>query len=271
MSGAAGIAAAKNRRSKPDPNQKPIVSCSSKSGNCPLPTNNTKTQSLQTRGASVLDENSMQITGPMPLVHVLKVHEQRLNKIDEKLSQTQSQMQAASRSAQQFAPVPPAVMQAATIQAAGCDQECYERLSSLEEKIHMLEEVIMNLQLTLTNVQSFAMETSLAMMKLQKQIPAIVPATAPASPAVAPAPTPTSLVVAPAPVEVTPVVVESAPIVVESAPLVVESAPLVVESAPLAPAPLVVAPAANKKVTNNKKAEPVDRKVTLDIAEYTCG
>jgi uncharacterized coiled-coil protein SlyX len=284
MSGAAGIAAAKNRRSKPDPNQKPIVSCSSKSGNCPLPTNNTKTQSLQTRGASVLDENSMQITGPMPLVHVLKVHEQRLNKIDEKLSQTQSQMQAASRSAQ-----PPvmqaAVMQPATIQAAGCDQECYERLSSLEEKIHMLEEVIMNLQLTLTNVQSFAMETSLAMMKLQKQIPAIVPATAPASPAVAPAPTPTSLVVAPAPVEVTPVVVESAPLVVESAPvvvesaplvvesapLVVESAPLVVESAPLAPAPLVVAPAANKKVTNNKKAEPVDRKVTLDIAEYTCG
>jgi hypothetical protein len=33
----------------------------------------------------------------------------------------------------------------------------------------MLEEVIMNLQLTLTNVQSFAMETSLAMMKLQNK------------------------------------------------------------------------------------------------------
>jgi hypothetical protein len=33
----------------------------------------------------------------------------------------------------------------------------------------MLEEVIMNLQLTLTNVQSFAMETSLAMLKLQNQ------------------------------------------------------------------------------------------------------
>jgi len=260
MSGAAGIAAAKNRRSKPDPNQKPIVSCSSKSGNCPLPTNNTKTQSLQARGSSVLDEYSMQITGPMPLMHVIKVHEMRLNKIDEKLSQVQTQ--GASRSAQQLAPVQPTVTQPAAIQAAGCDEECYERLSSLEEKIHMLEEVIMNLQLTLTNVQSFAMETSLAMMKLQKQIPEIVPATAPASPAVAPAPTPTSLVVAPDPVEVTPVVVESAPLVVESAPL----AP-----APLAPAPLVVAPAANKKVTNNKKAEPVDRKVTLDIAEYTCG
>ena len=271
MSGAAGIAAAKNRRSKPDPNQKPIVSCSSKSGNCPLPTNNTKTQPLQSRGSSVLDEYSMQITGPMPLMHVIKVHEMRLNKIDEKLSQVQTQTQAASRSAQQLAPVQPTVTQPAVIQAAGCDEECYERLSSLEEKIHMLEEVIMNLQLTLTNVQSFAMETSLAMMKLQKQIPVIVPATAPASPALAP----TSPALAPAPAEVEPVslVVEPASL----APASLAPAPLVVTPAAVAPLTVVseavtpVAPAANKKVTNNKKAEPVDRKVTLDIAEYTCG
>jgi hypothetical protein len=42
----------------------------------------------------------------------------------------------------------------------------------------------MNLQLTLTNVQSFAMETSLAMLKLQNQISATpVPATpVPATP-----------------------------------------------------------------------------------------
>jgi hypothetical protein len=51
----------------------------------------------------------------------------------------------------------------------------------------MLEEVIMNLQLTLTNVQSFAMESSLAMMKLQNQINASAPAPAPAT--LAPAPT----------------------------------------------------------------------------------
>ena len=282
MSGAAGIAAAKNRRSKPDPNQKPIVSCSSKSGNCPLPTNNTKTQPLQSRGSSVLDEYSMQITGPMPLMHVIKVHEMRLNKIDEKLSQTQTQMQSASRSAQQLTPVQPTVMQPAVTQAAGCDEECYERLSSLEEKIHMLEEVIMNLQLTLTNVQSFAMETSLAMMKLQKQIPA----SAPLTPVLTPAPAPASLAPAPlAPASLAPAPALLAPapavapvsLVVEPVSLAVEPAPLAlapaVVSEAVAPAPLApaVATAANKKVTNNKKAEPVDRKVTLDIAEYTCG
>ena len=32
----------------------------------------------------------------------------------------------------------------------------------------MLEEVIMNLQLTITNVQSFAIETNLSLIKLQK-------------------------------------------------------------------------------------------------------
>jgi len=37
----------------------------------------------------------------------------------------------------------------------------------------MLEEVIMNLQLTLTNVQSFTMETSIAMLKLQNQTPVL--------------------------------------------------------------------------------------------------
>jgi len=288
MSGAAGIAAAKNRRSKPDPNQKPIVSCSSKSGNCPLPTNNTKTQPLQSRGSSVLDEYSMQITGPMPLMHVIKVHEMRLNKIDEKLSQVQTQTQAASRSAQQLTPVQPTVMQPAVTQAAGCDEECYERLSSLEEKIHMLEEVIMNLQLTLTNVQSFAMETSLAMMKLQKQIPASAPLTPVLTTAAAPASlasaslapaslAPASLVVEPVSLEPTPLasvslVVEPASLAPASlAPASLASVSLAVEPAPLASVSLAVAPAANKKVTNNKKAEPVDRKVTLDIAEYTCG
>jgi hypothetical protein len=65
-----------------------------------------------------------------------------------------------------------------------CDAECYDRISTLEEKVQMLEEVIMNLQLTLTNVQSFAMETSLAMMKLQNQltaapVPAALSATLP--------------------------------------------------------------------------------------------
>jgi hypothetical protein len=168
MSGAAGIAAAKNRRSKPDPNQKPIISCSSKTGSCPLPpaSKGSATSASSSKVANVVDRDSLQITGPMPLLNVLKVHEQRLNKIDEKLKLTGSPQQEQSLVRQQA-------------QDQACQSECYDRISALEEKIQMLEEVIMNLQLTLTNVQSFAMETSLAMMKLQKQMPAAAPTASP--------------------------------------------------------------------------------------------
>ena len=167
MSGAAGIAAAKNRRSKPDPNQKPIISCSSKTGSCPLPPGSkgsATSASSSSKVANVVDHDSLQITGPMPLLNVLKVHEQRLNKIDEKLKLTGLPQQEQSLVRQQD---------------QACQSECYDRISALEEKIQMLEEVIMNLQLTLTNVQSFAMETSLAMMKLQKQMPAAAPTASP--------------------------------------------------------------------------------------------
>jgi len=161
MSGAAGIAAAKNRRSKPDPNQKAVISCSSKTGSCPPPPGSkTPATSASSKAANVVDTESLQITGPMPLMQVLKVHEQRLNKIDEKLNQKLSSQ-----------PQPEQALVCQQQTQAVCDTECYDRISDLEEKIKMLEEVIMNLQLTLTNVQSFAMETSLAMMKLQKQLP----------------------------------------------------------------------------------------------------
>jgi len=46
--------------------------------------------------------------------------------------------------------------------------EYYNKIDELESKVKMLEEVIMNLQLTVTNVQSFAMETNLSLTKLQK-------------------------------------------------------------------------------------------------------
>jgi hypothetical protein len=207
MSGAAGIAAAKNRRSKPDPSQSPVISCSnvkpgslssSKQGYKAVPT--------------LFDEESLQITGPMHVMQVLKVHEQRLNKIDDKINKVASPQQA-------FLPqacVPQAcVPQLTAAPEQACDAECYERLSVLEEKVLMLEEVIMNLQLTLTNVQSFAMESSLAMLKLQNQLAAAAPTV-------------------PAPLVPAPLV--PAPLV--SAPTV--SAPLV--PAPLVPAPTVSAP-----------------------------
>ena len=39
----------------------------------------------------------------------------------------------------------------------------------LEEKVKMLEDVIMNLQLTLTHLQSFSIETNLSVSKLQNE------------------------------------------------------------------------------------------------------
>ena len=181
MSGAASLSAAKNRRTKADPNLKPTISCSSKPGSCPPPPPGSRTQANQQGNIkalkSVFDEESLQITGPMPLMHVIKVHEMRLNKIDEKLSKVQGGASQVGVS-QLDTSVSQVDVTACGQTSAGCDEECYERISSLEEKIHMLEEVIMNLQLTVTNVQSFAMETSLAMMKLQKQIPVIEPVVA---------------------------------------------------------------------------------------------
>jgi uncharacterized coiled-coil protein SlyX len=95
----------------------------------------------------------------MHVMQVIQVHEQRLNKIDDKISR-------------QPAIPPQALVAAQTECIQACDAECYDRISALEEKVQMLEEVIMNLQLTLTNVQSFTMETSLAMLKLQNQVSA---------------------------------------------------------------------------------------------------
>ena len=167
MSGAAGIAAAKNRRSKPDPNQKPIISCSTKPGSCPMPA-----PKKAAGGNTFYDEESLQITGPMHVMQAIMVHEQRLNKIDTKLGQQQQAF---------IQPSTLASLPEQTCDSQACDAECYDRLSALEEKVQMLEEVIMNLQLTLTNVQSFAMESSLAMMKLQNQVAATP---APAAPTV---------------------------------------------------------------------------------------
>jgi hypothetical protein len=168
MSGAASIAAAKNRRTKPDPNQKPIISCStSKSGSCPLPPGSK--QPKMASPPSVFDEESLRITGPMPLMQVLKVHEQRLNKIDEKLIK---QLDSLEQRPAAYALPTECTLPIECQEIGQCDAECYDRINILEEKVHMLEEVIMNLQLTLTNVQSFAMESSLAMLKLQNQIAA---------------------------------------------------------------------------------------------------
>jgi hypothetical protein len=158
MSGAAGISAAKNRRSRQAPNQPPNINCSNVNGSCPTPNNRGQVsqngnKSLYTMpDDSLLDKTTLQILGPMPPVQVLKIHEQRLNKIDERLNQGQS---SESSNLQ-------------PIEEGNFSSEYYDKIDELESKVKMLEEVIMNLQLTVTNVQSFAMETNLSLTKLQK-------------------------------------------------------------------------------------------------------
>jgi hypothetical protein len=158
MSGAAGISAAKNRRSRQAPNQPPNINCSNVNGSCPTPNNRGQVsqngnKSLSTMpDDSLLDKTTLQILGPMPPVQILKIHEQRLNKIDERLNQGQS---SESSNLQ-------------PIEEGNFSSEYYDKIDELESKVKMLEEVIMNLQLTVTNVQSFAMETNLSLTKLQK-------------------------------------------------------------------------------------------------------
>jgi len=175
MSGAAGISAAKNRRSRQAPNQPPNINCSNVNGSCPTPNNRGQVsqngnKSLYTMpDDSLLDKTTLQILGPMPPVQILKIHEQRLNKIDERLNQVQS---SESSNLQ-------------PIEEGNFSSEYYDKIDELESKVKMLEEVIMNLQLTVTNVQSFAMETNLSLTKLQKptntisSMPVVAPVVAP--------------------------------------------------------------------------------------------
>ena len=166
MSGAAGIAAAKNRRGRNDPNQKqlpPPISCGKNgNGSCP-PQKTVQSKSIVAPQTpkDLVNPASLQILGPMPPVQILRLHEQRLNKFDERLSQL-TQVTSGC-------------------QAGGCTQtqqseedgadldDCFTRLETLESKLGMLEEVIMTLQNKLTIAQNFAMETNMSMMALVKK------------------------------------------------------------------------------------------------------
>jgi len=164
MSGAAAIAAAKNRRGKSDPNQKqlpPPISCG-KNGNGSCPPQNKSGQSSVTSKSllpqDLVDPTSLQILGPMPPVQILRLHEQRLNKFDERLSQLSTSCESM--------PCQPTSI--TTIDENELD-DCFSRLENLESKIEMLEEVIMTLQNKLTIAQNFAMETNMSMNALIKK------------------------------------------------------------------------------------------------------
>ena len=188
MSGAAAIAAAKNRRGKSDNSTRfpPPTSCSApnksslpapvstramqRSGSVSTSTSSAKEQ-LSAPLLNLVDPNTLQILGPMPPAQILKYHEQRLNRFDERMNQyllqgSQVQVQGSQ-------------MQMQVTQMQGPDaiseveEECFTRIGDLESKLAMLEEVIMNLQNKLTVVQNFTMESNLEISKL-KNLPAPV-------------------------------------------------------------------------------------------------
>lgn len=178
MSGAAGIAAAKNRRSRTDLVQKPspIQSCGAKNKSCPptstpTPTNGNArvsssapnnlgrtASSPQLRMAeptSLIEQDSLKILGPMHPVEILRLHEQRMNRFDERLNQRLNDLNLNS-------------IQSIDETTEEYVEELFGRIDNLEQKISMLEEVIMNIQNKLTNVQNFAIETNLVVLNLSK-------------------------------------------------------------------------------------------------------
>jgi hypothetical protein len=199
MSGAAAIAAAKNRRGKSDNSTRfpPPTSCSLPNKISPPGPVNTRAMpragsvssaSLASASSSaakeqlaaplsnLVDPTTLQILGPMPPAQILKYHEQRLNRFDEKMQQflaQGSQVQGQCSTVQ----MPISQMQVSQMQGpdviSEVEEECFSRISDLESKLAMLEEVIMNLQNKLTVVQNFTMETNLDVSKL-KNLPAPV-------------------------------------------------------------------------------------------------
>ena len=171
MSGAAGIAAAKNRRSKTENTSRfassSAVSCSSnKNGACPMPqnkngmppaalstrsanVNNAANTAKNTNATNLIDPTTLQILGPLPPAQILKYHEQRLNRLDEQLKQTNPVVHDTDEADEEYR------------------EECFSRIGTLESKLSMLEEVIMNLQNKLTVAQNFMMETNLEVSKLK--------------------------------------------------------------------------------------------------------
>jgi len=168
MSGAAAIAAAKNRRGRLEANQKqlpPPISCG-KNNSCPpqqskgnqanksVPVANKNTAQSTN---DLFDSTTLQILGPLPPAQILRLHEQRLNKLDERCSALCCGAQAQITN---------------EIEPEGEDisAEFFGRIDMLENKLTMLEEVIMNLQNKLTIAQNFAMETSMLAKEQQKNI-----------------------------------------------------------------------------------------------------
>jgi hypothetical protein len=165
MSGAAAIAAAKTRRGKAEANQRqqlpPPISCG-KNNSCSSQ-NKTSTknvpQTMLPTQSELVNPTTLQILGPLPPVQILKLHEQRFNMLDDKIANLITTCQTNCQTACNTSQVE---------EGEDCSEEFFGRISTLESKVAMLEEVIMTLQNKLTIAQNFAMETNLSLINLIK-------------------------------------------------------------------------------------------------------
>jgi hypothetical protein len=151
MSGAAAIAAAKNRRGKETFSRfsEPAITCSTVNNKSSKPSQqvqNKTVSSTQPTTQSNLDQENLRILGPMNPIQIIQIHEKRMNLIDEKIKNMNTNNDSNNE---------PQII----------DNANADRIQVLEEKIYIMEQVIMNLQLTLTNVQNFAIETNLELSK----------------------------------------------------------------------------------------------------------
>jgi hypothetical protein len=161
MSGAAAIAAAKNRRGRPDPNKKPLPptqTCASKSGGggggaCPTPLKRTATVAAEP------PTPVLKITGPTHPLIAIKIHEQRLNVLDERINILAQGSGGSSVS-----------MPATTTMPQTTIAEHTAKIQALEKKIKGLEEMNLKLQ-QFVNMSIHKMNASL--IKLKRAEPAV--------------------------------------------------------------------------------------------------
>jgi len=152
MSGAAAIAAAKNRRGRETFSRfsEPAITCSNVNNKPSKPSQqiqNKTVSSTQPTTQSNLDQENLRILGPMNPVQIMQIHEKRMNLLDEKIKNMNTNNDSKNES------------------QVIDDSENTSKIKVLEEKLYIMEQVIMNLQLTLTNVQNFAIETNLELSK----------------------------------------------------------------------------------------------------------
>ena len=162
MSGAAAIAAAKNRRGRPDPNKKPLPpaqTCASKSGGaCPTPLK----RMAEATAVAAEPTPVLKITGPTHPLIAIKIHEQRLNVLDERINILTCGVSTTTS--------PTTSPTTTTSTTSPIIAEHTAKIQALEKKIKGLEEMNLKLQ-QFVNMSIHKMNASL--IKLKRAEPAV--------------------------------------------------------------------------------------------------